>query len=132
MQALIIEENMKKVHEFETYLERNGISRVSVANSIDFGIKQLVNMFEINWPFDYLILGMNLPKETGGNILYENGGLMVLKEIKKRKIPIKVIIVTDKEILDLRCCKDMKEIIDIIKYEPFEWQSKRFADALEK
>ena len=132
MQALIIEENMMKVHEYETYLERNGINRIAIANSVNFGIKQMVNMLEIGWPFDYLILGMNLPKEMGSNIIYENGGLLVLEEIKKRNISIKVIIVTDKENLDLKCYENMKEIIDIIKYEPFEWQSKRFADALEK
>lgn len=132
MKALIIEKSNKRRDVFETYLNWSGIDHVAVADSIRFGIKQLVNMFEADCSFDYLVLGMELPEFSNSNKIYKNGGLMILREIRKRKIPIKVIIVTGEESINLRCCKNMTEIVGVIKDEPFRWQASEFKKLLDK
>lgn len=93
--VIVIEDDFKKMEDIKSFLvESYKLDIVTIKESYQSGLRELINN-----NYDLLLLDMSIPTwdksidEPGGNF-EKFGGYKILKEITRKKKPVKTILIT--------------------------------------
>lgn len=126
MKVLIIEDSCTKEHDIKKALSQFGIYDVICKSTKNEGLYELLESFKNDEPYSLLVLDMQFP-ELEGLCVKPDAGIDVLKEIKRRKWDIPVIMCSTEKF----GCMDMfPNVAAEIKYDPAVSLESAFKQAL--
>lgn len=86
---LNIEDSIGKHWDINRALEWNGLPRAVNATDAENGIKMIEQAILEGNPYELLIIDMHFPIK---GVLNDNAGLLVIEELKRKKISIPIIV----------------------------------------
>ena len=107
---LLIDDDNVKISKIVTFINEKNEYSITIANALNPGLKKVLKE-----SYDFILLDMSLPTFDSAESGYFNsfGGIDFLKEMKRKKITIPVIIVTQYEIFGEGSGRKTSEDIDV-------------------
>ena len=128
LKTLIIDDNDHKIDNIRKYLKESGINSITVKKTRNQGLMELRRKESEDDPYELLVLDMMFPNYPNGQI-NQYAGYDVLREIKRNKWKLPVILCSNKSITDI---SEYINVVGIIQYDQSVLQTEEFREFIKK